>query len=213
LAGALLSKACIGALLSALAGTAAGQIYTCVDAKGRRITSDRPIAECMDRSQHELNSSGTVRRTIKPQLTAEERAAEEGKNRREAEARLRAEEDRQRSRALLARYPDADSHQRERQASLRTVDDMISAGRKREADLEAERQKLGASSTTADPATRQRNARQLEEIQRQLGVQRRQIAEGNDEKKRINAQFDGELARLKPLWSPAPAAQPVARKP
>ena len=25
-----------------------GSIYTCIDAQGRRITSDRPIAECLD---------------------------------------------------------------------------------------------------------------------------------------------------------------------
>jgi hypothetical protein len=25
-----------------------GGIYTCVDAKGRKLTSDRPIAECAD---------------------------------------------------------------------------------------------------------------------------------------------------------------------
>jgi hypothetical protein len=52
-------------------------IYTCVDAKGRRITSDRPIIECIDREQRELSPSGTVRRKIGPSLTAMERAAVE----------------------------------------------------------------------------------------------------------------------------------------
>ena len=32
-------------------GVAQAAIYTCVDAQGRRITSDRPIAACMDREQ------------------------------------------------------------------------------------------------------------------------------------------------------------------
>src|SRR5436190_9468818 len=39
-------------------------IYTCVDSKGRRLTADRPIAECTDRVQKELNPSGTVKRQV-----------------------------------------------------------------------------------------------------------------------------------------------------
>ena len=58
-----------------------GGIYTCVDAKGRKITSDRPIVDCIDREQVELNPSGTVRRKVGPSLTAQERAAEEAKER------------------------------------------------------------------------------------------------------------------------------------
>ena len=37
-------------------------IYTCVDAKGRRLTSDRPIVECLDREQKELTPNGNVKR-------------------------------------------------------------------------------------------------------------------------------------------------------
>nr|WP_255429187.1 DUF4124 domain-containing protein [Ramlibacter albus] len=201
----------VGCLLAAIAAPVHAQIYTCTDAKGRRLTADRPIPECMDRQQQELNSSGTVRRTIKPQMTAEERAAEEERERRAAEARQREDEEKRRGRALLTRYPDADSHQRERSAAHRTVDDMIAAGRKREADLETERQKLTSSSAASDPASRARIARQLEEIARQLAVQRRQLADANEEKKRIDARFNEELARLKPLWSQQTAAQPASQ--
>jgi hypothetical protein len=213
LAGSKSGSVCIALLLAGAAGGAgAQQIYTCVDAKGRRITSDRPIGECMDRAQQQLNSSGTVRRVIKPALTAEEQAAEDEKARRAADARQREEEEKRRNRALHVRYPDADSHLRERNATLRTIDDTIAAGRKREGDLEAERQKLAPTGSAADPATRLRIARQLEEIQRQLTVQKRQIADALEEKKKINARFDDELARLKPLWAQQ-GVPPVARKP
>jgi hypothetical protein len=47
----------------------ARSIYSCVDDKGRKLTSDRPIAECMDRVQNELNPSGTVKRVLEPQPT------------------------------------------------------------------------------------------------------------------------------------------------
>jgi len=56
-------------------------IYTCVDAKGRRLTSDRPILDCLDREQTELSSSGKVVRKLGPSLTGEERAIEEEKQR------------------------------------------------------------------------------------------------------------------------------------
>ena len=62
------------AVLLSLAASATAQtagIYTCVDAKGRKITSDRPIADCIDREQVELNPSGTVRRKVGPTLTAQ----------------------------------------------------------------------------------------------------------------------------------------------
>ena len=35
-------------------------IYTCTDGKGRKITSDRPIMDCIDRNQQEITPSGTL---------------------------------------------------------------------------------------------------------------------------------------------------------
>ena len=64
------------ALFGVLPSTPLAQgIYSCVDEKGRKITSDRPIAECMDRAQKEMNPSGTVRRVVAPPPTAKDRAA------------------------------------------------------------------------------------------------------------------------------------------
>ncbi len=70
-------------------------IYSCVDGKGRKITSDRPIAECMDRAQNEMSSQGTVKRVIAPSLTAAERAAAEEKEKAAAELRAQAEDRKQ----------------------------------------------------------------------------------------------------------------------
>jgi hypothetical protein len=76
---------------------AEGSIYTCVDAKGRRLTSDRPILDCIDREQQELSpATGLVVRKIGPSLTAEERAAAEDKAKREAEERNRQVEEKRR---------------------------------------------------------------------------------------------------------------------
>ena len=64
-------------------------IYTCVDAKGRKITSDRPIAECMDRAQQEISPTGTVRRVLLPPPTKQERAALEEKEKKDTEDRIK----------------------------------------------------------------------------------------------------------------------------
>ena len=72
----------VGGLLAGLCAAVAAQtspgalsIYTCVDKQGRKLTSDRPIPECIDREQRELGPSGTLRRVIGPTLTQQEREA------------------------------------------------------------------------------------------------------------------------------------------
>ena len=61
-----------------------GGVYTCTDAKGRKLTADRPIAECTDREQKILNPSGTVKAKVGPSLTAQEKADLELKDKRDA---------------------------------------------------------------------------------------------------------------------------------
>lgn len=41
-------------------------IYTCIDGKGSKRTSDRPIPECADREQRVLNKDGSLKRVIPP---------------------------------------------------------------------------------------------------------------------------------------------------
>ncbi|OYU93352.1 MAG: hypothetical protein CFE45_20960 [Burkholderiales bacterium PBB5] len=65
-----MAKAGLTALL--LAGIAmpvvqaADGIYTCVDAQGRKLTSDRPIPDCVTREQRLLNKDGSVRGVLPP---------------------------------------------------------------------------------------------------------------------------------------------------
>ena len=58
----LAGVAALTAVLVGLSVPAGAQssIYTCIDAQGRRITSDRPIPQCLDREQRELSRSGIV---------------------------------------------------------------------------------------------------------------------------------------------------------
>jgi hypothetical protein len=58
------ATAMLGVLLCSPA--LAADVYTCVDAKGQRRSSDRPIAECADREQRVLGPAGTVKRVLPP---------------------------------------------------------------------------------------------------------------------------------------------------
>jgi hypothetical protein len=204
-------------LLGACAAGAWAQgagIYTCVDAKGRRLTADRPIAECLDREQRELNQNGMTRRKIGPTLTAEERAAEEEKNRLAIEERSRAAEEKKRERALLVRYPDKATHDKERETALAVVDESIKAANTNTEHLQAQRRKLDVEVEfyRNDPAKVPQNVkRQITENTQALEAQKRFIANQEDEKKRINARFDEEAVKLKPLWAQR-AAPPTAKK-
>lgn len=192
-------------LLAGCMGSAAAQgIYTCTDGKGRVLNADRPIADCIDRTQKELNPSGTVRRTVGPSLTAQERAAQEAQQKLVQEEQARQREEKRRDRALLIRYPNRAVHDQERAQALSQVDDVIRAAKKRVSELQAERQNIDAEfefykkDPTRVPSSLQRQA---DDNARSTVVQSRFIAEQDAEKKRINARFDDELVKLKQLWA------------
>lgn len=187
-------------------------IYTCVDAKGRKLTSDRPIPECLDREQKVLNPSGTVRARVGPNLTEKERAELEARQKQEAEARAAQLEEKRRERALLIRYPTRAAHDRERAAAFGQVAAVAQAAQKRIDELLIDRRKLdqemefyAKDPSKAPPSLR----RQVDEIEQSVQAQKRFISEREVELQRISARFDEELERLKPLW----AAQSGARTP
>ena len=206
-------------LIAAAGDLWAQSIYTCVDGKGRRLTSDRPIAECIDREQKELNASGTVRKTVGPSLTASERAALEDQERKASEDRLRQAEEKRRERALLGRYPSQAVHDAERVKALNAVQEVILAAHKRTQDLREQRQALEVEAEfyKKDPSKiPAKLRRQLDENDQMVAGQGRFLANQEDEKRRVNAQFDQELARLKVLWAQArgvPAAAAAASTP
>ena len=194
-------------------------IYSCIDAKGRRLTADRPILDCIDREQNELNADGSVKRRVPPSLTADERAAEEAKARRAIQERNRLAEEKKRNRALVTRYPDQASHDKERMAALALVDDVIATANRRIRELQAERQRmdLDLEFYKKDPSRiPAKLKRQIEENDQNTEAQKRFVANQDVEKKRVNARFDDELATLRQLWAqeagtvPAPAASPAS---
>ncbi|MNT12737.1 hypothetical protein D3C72_1476780 [compost metagenome] len=186
-------------------------IYTCVDARGRTLTADRPIAECSDREQRELSPSGTVRRKLEPTYTAREQQEREDRAREAAIQAARLIDERRRERALLVRYPNATTHDRERVEALSQIDAVIQAAKKRLVELADDRKKIDEElefykqdTSKAPGAVRRR----IEDNTQSVAVQNRFITEQEDEKKRVNARFDEERGRLKTLWSPQNGGNP-----
>ncbi len=185
---------------------ATAQIFSCTDATGRKITSDRPIAECLNKDQKELNPSGTIKRVVKPVMTADEQRAADQKAKEEMEDKARQEEERRKNRALLSRYPNKAAHDKERSEALSQVDEVIKAAQKRIGELSEQRKKINEElefykkdPSKLPPALK----RQLEDNERSVVVQRRFIGDQDDEKRRANARFDEELDRLRKLWTQA----------
>ena len=178
-------------------------VYTCTDAKGRKLTSDRPIPECTDREQKVLNPSGTVKARVGPTLTAQEKADQEAKEKREIEERNKSLDERRRDRALLTRYPNKEVHDGERREALAQISVVIQAAKTRLTELTRQRVAIDEEMEfyKKDPAKAPAYVRrqQEENIQSQA-VQKRFIDEQEAEIRRVNARFDDELTRLRQLW-------------
>ncbi|ABM40489.1 MAG: DUF4124 domain-containing protein [Acidovorax sp.] len=185
------------------------EVYTCIDKTGRRITADRPIADCVDREQRILDHTGAERRRIGPTLTEHERAALEVQRRKEAQERARIAEERRRERVLMARYPDEAAHQVEREAALVQVDEVMAVARKRIQELQVERKRIDGEMEfyRRDPLKApMKLQRQIAENDEAVAEQQRFLTAQDQEKRRIHQRFDAELAQLRQLWAAQRAA-------
>ena len=191
-------------------GLAQAAIFTCVDAQGRRITSDRPIATCMDREQRELSPSGSVKRVIPPEPTAEERATLDAKRKADAEQTARQAEEKRKERALLSRYPNEAAHQRERAKALESVDVVENTIQKRieelvklRAGLDDEMAFYAKDPAKAPPLLK----RKIKDNESLVSAQQNALKQQAAERQRVNERFDAELEQLRRLWAQAAAGQ------
>lgn len=181
-------------------------IYTCVDAKGRKLTSDRPIAECADREQRVLNPNGTVKARVGPVLTDIERIELEKKKTQELEEQNRLVEEKRRNRALLVRYPSKQVHDKQRAEALAQVAVVVKAATTRMEELARQRSAIDLElefykgDVSKAPAYLRR---QVEENTQSQAVQKRFIAAQDAEARRVNIRFDDELVLLRQLWAEA----------
>ena len=202
----LLATALATALVTAtsLSAAAVTPIYTCIDASGRKLNSDRPIVECLAREQRELNSDGSVRRVLPPTLTADELAEVEARTRAATTTREARQDAVRRDRNLLARFPNDAAHRKARMAALDDVRRAVHSSETRLATLALERRPLldEAEFYAGKPLPRKLKA-QLDGNEASTAAQRALLQNQQVEGVRINQRYDLELAQLKRLWSGA----------
>lgn len=191
-------------------GTPGKGIYSCTTADGRKLTSDRPIAECTSREQRVLNPDGSQRTTLPPYLSPEERAAKEAADRRAAADRIAQQDAIRRDRSLMQRYGNEAAHQRARNLALDDANKAMRISERRIKDLGAERKPL------LDEAEFYRGKPLPAKLKQALdandaSVEAQEVLIENQKAEivRINARFDAELARLRKLWTgAAPGSMP-----
>ena len=208
LLGMLASLALVLPVTSALAAdsstTGGGQIYTCTDATGKKLTSDRPIADCIAREQRVLNADGSVRRVVPPTPTADERADQEARDREVAAERATKLDAVKRDRNLLARFPDETAHRKARAAALDDVRKALRGSETRLGLLAAERKPLlDEAEFYIGKRLPGKLKTQLDANDASIEAQRMLAQNQQGEGVRINKLYDIELERLKKLWGGA----------
>jgi hypothetical protein len=184
--------------------TPVGGIYTCVDAHGKRLTSDRPIAECLDREQRVLNKDGSQRLTVPPRKNAEERAAEDERRHLAELAEATRKDAIRRDRNLVMRYPDVAAHNKARESVLEDLRRSVLASERHLKSLEEERKPL--LTETEFYKNKRLPAKlktRLEANEAQQKAQRDIIQTQKSEMQRVDDLYDAERAHLKKLWAGA----------
>ena len=183
-------------------------IYNCTDARGRQITADRPIADCIDRDQRVLGATGVELRRVGPTLTAKEREQQDAQRRAQLDQLRQQREERSRNMALLSRYPNKAAHDVVRAEAVANEDQQIASANKRLEDLHATRKQLNTElefykkDPKKAPPALQRRLRDNDEDQQD---QHNFIQQREQSKQRLNQRYDEELTQLQKLWAQSSA--------
>jgi hypothetical protein len=192
--------------LLGMAGAHAASIYSCVDGNGRRLTSDRPIPECLAREQRLLNADGSVKQVVPPTMTVDELAEAEAKKRQAELDRAARQDAVRRDRNLLSRFPNEAAHNKAREAALDDVRKGVKFSEDRLAELQRERKPLqDETEFYKGKKLPQKLRQQLDANEAAAAAQRSLVQNQKEEIRRIDALYDTELDRLKKLWSGVPA--------
>ena len=197
-----LSLTALPFLLTAVSAAAQG-IYTCVDANGRRHTSDRPIAACLDREQRQLSKSGIVQRVLPPSYTAEEKAAIAARAKQQEELQQQERAKAKNMAALLQRYPSPEAHLAARKAETDPVIARIREGHARIEKIKQDRAKLNEELAFYKKRPENMPAKLRMQLQASMDGEKsahKYVTIQQQELVNINKRYDAELELLKTLW-------------
>ena len=215
-----LSAACLAAALALSLGLAVAQpstatsatIYTCSDAEGRVISSDRPIPACERRSMRELNADGSLRRLIAPPMTKEQEREHALQEKQREEEVLARRIQQSRDRNLLLTFEDERALESMRQRGLADIDrDILLATRRiLSLDKELKTAQAAAASWKAENPRKQLPLpaqHQIMDAANSILIEDSVVSERQAERDRINSRFDADGARLRQLLGTAPATE------
>ena len=195
---------CLAAPLAGGAWAATAQIYSCTDPSGKKLTSDRPIAECANRDPRILNADGSVRKVVPPTPTADETAEAELATRRATAERAAQQDAVRRDRNLMLRFPNEAAHRKARDAALDDVRKAVRTSEERLKLLAIERKPLLDEAEFYPNGQLPAKLRQaLDANDAAVEAQRTLVQNQQAEVVRINTLFDVELQRLRRLWGGA----------
>jgi len=205
MASALLATA--GAFGARAADSPKTYIFQC-EVNGKKVTSDRPIAECANKEQRQLNPDGSLYRFVKPIPTPDETEEMERKERERLAALANQNDAVRRDRNLMQRFPNEAAHKKARDKAL---DDLRVAGKNSEAriglllkerkTLEDEKQFYVNEQVNKPLPTLLKQ--KLDANEAALEAQKSLAQNQDSEVARINKLYDAELARLRKLWAGA----------
>jgi len=205
MASALLATA--GAFGARAADSPKTYIFQC-EVNGKKVTSDRPIAECANKEQRQLNPDGSLYRFVKPIPTPDETEEMERKERERLAALANQNDAVRRDRNLMQRFPNEAAHKKARDKAL---DDLRVAGKNSEAriglllkerkTLDDEKQFYVNEQVNKPLPTLLKQ--KLDANEAALEAQKSLAQNQDSEVARINKLYDAELARLRKLWAGA----------
>lgn len=199
-------------VLLAVLPAAQAQLYVCTDARGRTYTGDRPPPECADRAVRELRKDGSVRRLIEPPLTPEQRAARDAEVKRQQEEAEKQRAQMRRDLALLETYASEAEIEDARNRALGSRQQLIARAQERLQQHERDRKKLDSEAEFyANRALPEKLKRAYDTNAALVRSEGRVMDEVRADMDRVNARFDGELARFRALVNAG--AQPAQRAP
>jgi len=197
----------VGGLLAQSAALA--DVYTCTTASGHKLTADRPIAECADREQRQLETTSGLVKIIPPRKTEAERIAAAEAVRKQAREKEEQEMQQRNDQQLLVRYPDDATLEEKRSYMLGEVKKRWAPTLSEEADLEQRRAALQTKAVAQKAAGKSADLDDVKaaaQIERRMLQLRPMLDKASAETAQVNAHMDADLKRLHELRAPLTAA-------
>ncbi len=185
------------------------QIYTCKDASGKTLTSDRPIPECRGREGRVLSTQGTTVRKIEAPLTEEQQAARAAEEEKKKELAVKRAEQLRKDKALLGTYQNIDDLESKRQRGLLEVVREMKGAERRVATLQnQEKELLQELEFFKKKQIPPDIKRRVDENEGALRAERSLMKSKKDEIAQVNLKFDEDKKRYQELTGgPAKAAK------